>query len=258
MKPHTRVLDGAPNPSTMEPLPTFVYLEHDGKVLLVNQKGAGPQQPEPGRTSGKTRLRLPTSKEAQLLNVPYRSKRIITIVLDGHEHHINIGYPTIEWPSDWAWKDACIADNGVDPLARECIYRSLHRLVSKVIVHNHQGQVLMARVERGHFKGEWTLPGGYMDTDEHPMEACMREALEEVGLKVDPSDEAPVITQRIFNNEGISFVSFTYDAPWNGDVQTLTPLEGEISDVEMVDIDEAIQRSVSMFDREALIAFNQR
>ena len=43
MKPHTRVLDGAPNPTTMEPLPTFVYLEHDGKVLLVNQKGAGPQ-----------------------------------------------------------------------------------------------------------------------------------------------------------------------------------------------------------------------
>lgn len=241
----------------MEPLPTFVYLEHDGKVLLVNQKGDGPQQPEPGRTSGKIRLRLPTSKEAQLLNVSFRSKRILKIQWNGQEHFINVGYPTIDWPSDWAWKDACIADNGVDPLARECIYRSLHRLVSKVIVHNDEGQVLMAKVERGHFKGEWTLPGGYMDTDEHPREACIREALEEVGLEVHPSEDAPVITQRIFNNEGISFVSFTYTARWNGDVGELTPLEGEISDVEMISLDEAIDRSVSMFDREALMAFSQ-
>lgn len=242
----------------MEPLPTFVYLEHDGKVLLVNQKGDGPQQPEPGRTSGKTRLRLPTSKEAQLLNVPYRSKRVLKIEWDGQEHYINVGYPTIDWPSEWAWKDACIADNGVDPLVRECIYRSLHRLVSKVIVHNDEGQVLMAKVERGHFKGEWTLPGGYMDTEEHPREACVREALEEVGLEVHPSDDAPVITQRIFNNEGISFVSFTYTATWNGEVGELTPLEGEIAEVEMVNLDEAINRSVSMFDREALLAFSQR
>ena len=146
----------------------------------------------------------------------------------------------------------------MDPLARECIYRSLHRLVSKVIVHNDEGQVLMAKVERGHFKGEWTLPGGYMDTEEHPREACIREALEEVGLEVHPSEDAPVVTQRIFNNEGISFVSFTYTAPWNGDVSALTPLEGEISDVEMVNLDDAIKRSVSMFDREALVAFSQR
>lgn len=97
-----------------------------------------------------------------------------------------------------------------------------------------------------------------MDTDEHPREACIREALEEVGLEVHLSEDAPVITQRIFNNEGISFVSFTYTAPWNGDVGELTPLEGEISDVEMINLDEAIDRSVSMFDREALVAFSQR
>lgn len=97
-----------------------------------------------------------------------------------------------------------------------------------------------------------------MDTEEHPREACVREALEEVGLEVHPSDDAPVITQRIFNNEGISFVSFTYTATWNGEVGELTPLEGEIAEVEMVNLDEAINRSVSMFDREALLAFSQR
>ena len=26
----------------------------------------------------------------------------------------------------------------------------------------------MGKIERGHFVGHWTLPGGYMDHDEHP------------------------------------------------------------------------------------------
>ena len=45
---------------------------------------------------------------------------------------------------------------------------------------------------------------------------CVREALEEMGIVVETSDDAPVIFTKIFSNEGISFVSFTYIANWLG------------------------------------------
>jgi len=242
----------------MHPPATFVYLEHDGKVLLVDQKGNGPKTPVPGRKSGRVRLRLPTTKEVQFMGFGYRSKGTIKIEWDDATHLIERGYPKIDWPEGWAWKDNCIADNGVDPVVRECIYRSMHRLVSKVIVHNGKGEVLMAKAERGHFTGHWTLPGGYMDHNEHPSVGCVREALEELGVNVELSSEAPVITQRVFNDDGISFVSFTYDASWNGDVESLELLEGEISEARWFSAPEALKESVSQFDQEALRAFVNR
>ncbi len=73
----------------------------------------------------------------------------------------------------------------------------------------------MGKVERGHFVGHWTLPGGYMDHDEHPETGCVRETFEEMGIEISLLDEKPVITQNIFTSEGISFLSFTYRANWS-------------------------------------------
>ena len=39
---------------------TVVYLEHDGKVLLVDSSGHGPQQPVKGRVEADCMLRFPT------------------------------------------------------------------------------------------------------------------------------------------------------------------------------------------------------
>ena len=61
----------------------------------------------------------------------------------------------------------------------------MHRVVSKVILQNQQNQVIMAKVKRGFFTGHWTLPGGFVDYAEHPLEgACdgvfgrLRQAIE--------------------------------------------------------------------------------
>ena len=40
-----------------------VYLEHDGKVLLVDQQGNGPQKPIKGRVANSEILRFPTNEE---------------------------------------------------------------------------------------------------------------------------------------------------------------------------------------------------
>ncbi len=43
-------------------------------------------------------------------------------------------------------------------------------------------------VERGiePFKGWWDIPGGFLESGEHPAEAARREVLEETGLEIEP------------------------------------------------------------------------
>jgi len=229
-----------------------IYLEHDGKVLLVDESGNGPRQPVKGRATGDTELRFPTRKEVEALGIEFTEKNHLCLRYNEDEFHVKKAYPLMDWPKDWAWKDACVSDNAVHPVARDAIYRSIHRLVSKVMVCNQTGDVLMAKVERGHFRGFWTLPGGYMDHDEHPAVGCVRETLEELGLNIVLDDMEPVVTQNIFNDEGISFVSFTYRSTWNGKLNELTLQTEEISEAAWFSPTEAFNQAVSYFDREAL------
>ena len=224
-----------------------LYLEHDGKVLLVDKDGKGPQLPVMNST-GSTKYRFPTQSEVESMGIEWELKNRFNIL--GHE--VIKAHPEIEWPEEWAWKDECISDDSVHPIARESIYRSIHRLVSKVMILNSEGKVLMGKIERGHFVGHWTLPGGYMDHDEHPAVGCVREALEEMGISILLNDNAPIVTQRIFSREGISFVSFTYQAEWNGEDSEIMLKENEISDYAWLSPSEAISRGISGFDLEAL------
>lgn len=234
-------------PINMQHPTSVLYLEHDGKVLLVDSEGNGPQKPVLNR-SGSTKYRFPTREEVEMMGLEWNEKNRFDIL--GFE--VIKAHPIIEWPKEWAWKDDCISDDCVHPIARESIYRSIHRLVSKVMVLNPKGEVLMGKIERGHFVGHWTLPGGYMDHDEHPAVGCVRETLEEMGIDIELSEDAPIITQRIFTNEGISFVSFTYRANWNGDNSEIKLKENEISEFAWLTPEEAMSRAVSGFDAAAL------
>jgi len=231
-----------------------VYLEHDGKVLLVDQQGNGPQKPIKGRVANQEILRFPTIEEVASQGIEYESKSTIRIVFGNQVIKVIKAYPKISWPKEWAWKDNVISDNSVHPVARESIYRSIHRLVSKVIIRNDSGKILLAKVKRGHFTGFWTLPGGYMDHDEHPSIGCVRETMEELGIDIKLNDIKPVITQKIFNDEGISFVSFTYQATWNGDINQLVLQTEEIEEASWFSSEDALENAVSFFDSQALQA----
>ena len=111
----------------------------------------------------------------------------------------------------------------------------------------------MGKIERGHFVGHWTLPGGYMDHDEHPAIGCVRETLEEMGIEIELTNDAPIITQRIFTDEGISFVSFTYKSQWSGDDSEIKSKENEISEFAWLSKSDAISKAVSGFDIAALM-----
>ena len=230
----------------------LVYLEHDGKLLLVDLQGKGPQLPTPGRATGEVLFRFPSVSEVEALGIQYERKDLIRLRFNDETHQIIKGYPCIDRPKDWAWKDACIADNAVHPVVREAVYRSIHRVVAKVMVQNESGDVLMGKVERGHFKGFWTLPGGYLDHNEHPAIGCVRETMEELGLKIVLDNHEPVITQRVFNDEGISFISLTYRSTWNGSLDELTLQTEEIAEAKWFSPDDAVEQAVSHFDQEAL------
>ena len=231
---------------------TVVYLEHDGKILLVNSEGLGPVKPVKGRIDNSLTSRLPTVLEVTEMGIEFEEKLTIRIVFGNQVVKVIKGYPKITWPKEWAWKDDIISDNSVHPVARESVYRSIHRLVSKVIIRNQKGEILMAKVKRGHFVGFWTLPGGYMDHDEHPSIGCVRETLEELGIDITLDESVPLITQKIFNDEGISFVSFTYNSSWDGEIEQLNLQLEEIEDAKWFSPKLAMTNAVSYFDIQAL------
>lgn len=230
---------------------TPLYLEHDGKVLLVDLDGNGPQDTVMGRV-GEILLRLPTVGEVQSMGIQWTERRTNRIQFENETHEVIYALPEIEWPEKWSWKDKLISDGCVHPLARECVYRSMHRVVAKVILVNSNHEIAMAKVKRGFFTGHWTLPGGFVDYAEHPVEGAVREVKEELGLKVniDPNDIVQ-IAERIFTSEGIQFLSFTYKCKVDGEV-TFNPKADEIEEARWFSMDQALANAASLFDVEAL------
>jgi ADP-ribose pyrophosphatase YjhB (NUDIX family) len=246
----------------------YIHLEHDGKLLLVNNDGEGPAIPQLGRTNWKGDdflIRLPTPDEATKMGIKWEVKRKNNVVLGETEKKVIIAIPKIKWPENWAWKDSVISDSAVDPVARESVYRTIHRVVSKVIIQNKKKMILMAKVNRGFFTGCWTLPGGFVDYGEHPRTGAVREALEELGInilipdkfgesgEVIEGNDGLIIQENIFTSEGINWLSFTYRCELDIPIQEIIPKDDEIEEAKWFTIDDAGRNAVSMFDRDAIL-----
>ena len=248
----------------------YLYLEHDGKLLLVDNEGNGPKKTVMGRIhGGKSLIRLPTLEEVKNMRIEWEKKRENLIYFENNEYRVIIGIPKIDWPENWAWKDSVISDNAVDPVVRESVYRTIHRVVSKVVIENEQGMILMAKASRGFFTGCWTLPGGFVDYGEHPRNAAIREAKEELGIEIDISDnlgesgekrngeDGVFIQENIFTYEGINWLSFTYIIKADIRIESITPKKGEIEEAKWFTKENALRNSVSLFDREAILSLEK-
>ena len=91
-----------------------------------------------------------------------------------------------------------------------------------------------------------------MNHSEEPAEGCVRETQEELGILVELENRQPIITQRSFFRDGVSFVSFTYCGRWNGSIEELKLKQGEIEAAAWFTLDKAIANAASEFDRIAL------
>lgn len=56
--------------------------------------------------------------------------------------------------------------------------------VAAAVLVEREGKVLLVRRVNVPAQGKWTLPAGFVDADEDPRHAAVRECLEETGLKV--------------------------------------------------------------------------
>ncbi len=75
--------------------------------------------------------------------------------------------------------------NQVRPVCRECGFvQFLDPKVAVIAFVTHRDKVLLVRRAVDPSKGQWALPGGYMDAGEMPEDALRRELDEEVGLGI--------------------------------------------------------------------------
>lgn len=54
-----------------------------------------------------------------------------------------------------------------------------------VIIENAKGEALLLKA---HYKPYWSFPGGWIENDQTPLEAALRELEEEAGIKLEDSD----------------------------------------------------------------------
>ena len=75
-----------------------------------------------------------------------------------------------------------------------------------------QARVLLVKRRYGEAKGQWALPGGFMDAGEMPRDALTREVREEVGLAVCPEGLLDILPMEGPGMDAIGIV-LAYVAP---------------------------------------------
>lgn len=82
---------------------------------------------------------------------------------------------------------------------------------------DERGRLLLARRAHPPYEGRWDTPGGFLEEDEHPLEALRRELREETGLDVEPG--------RFF---GVWMDQYSEDGtgPWTLNLYWLARVEG--------------------------------
>ncbi|MFQ6100715.1 MAG: NUDIX domain-containing protein [Anaerolineae bacterium] len=82
----------------------------------------------------------------------------------------------------------------VCPACELIVFRD-HKVAAGVLVE-HEGRVLLVRRRMQPRQGAWTFPAGFVEFDEDPAEAAVRECREETGLEVQVSGLLDVIAGR--------------------------------------------------------------
>jgi ADP-ribose pyrophosphatase YjhB (NUDIX family) len=97
------------------------------------------------------------------------------------------------------------------PACDRIVFRE-HKVAAGVIVER-DGEVLLVRRRLNPRRGLWSFPAGFVDFDETPAEAAVRECREETGLEVEIVDLLDVIAGA---GHGEADIVIVYRARWVG------------------------------------------
>lgn len=146
------------------------HIETDGEVYLIDDGGT---------------LRFPrTPKE-----VPFEFvERFSYQALVGET--VTVCTPRLDMhPTDWVYKDALPERTDVDVVVQKAINVSLPRCVVGIALLRDGAngkEALMVKAARGMTTGMWNIPGGFVEFNEHPEDAVVREGREELGITCRP------------------------------------------------------------------------
>jgi 8-oxo-dGTP diphosphatase len=91
------------------------------------------------------------------------------------------------------------------PECDRIFFRNPKVVVTALIEEEGRVLLVLRDIEPG--RGLWGLPGGYVDWDEHPHDAVVRECLEETGAVVEPLTLLPV-QHVITGDDGIVILAY--------------------------------------------------
>lgn len=93
------------------------------------------------------------------------------------------------------------------PACERVVWRN-SKPVASVVVHDGR-EVLLGKRDVDPHSGQWGVPGGNLEHDEHPAAGAARELREETGVRVDP-DDLTLFTVDHTTKEGRSVVGVRY------------------------------------------------
>ena len=109
-------------------------------------------------------------------------------------------------------------------------------LSANAVLRDPQGRVALVR---NTYRAGWSLPGGVVDDNEAPTEACVREVAEELGFTVERLGPLLAIqwAQRL-DGSPLQFLSLTFDAGVCPDPAALRAQPDEIAEIGFFDFDD--------------------
>ena len=93
----------------------------------------------------------------------------------------------------------------VCPGCERIFFRNPKVVVTALIEENGKVLLVLRDIEPG--RGLWGLPGGFVDWDEHPEQAIVRECMEEVGVTIQPN-ELLTVQHVVMDDEGIVILPY--------------------------------------------------
>lgn len=129
-----------------------------------------------------------------------------------------------------------ISVTSYSPLESARWFASLPKLAlsANAVLRDEHGRVALVR---NTYREGWSLPGGVVDDNEPPAEACARELAEELGYLVERVGPLLAVhwTQR-FNGSPLQFLSLTFDAGVCREPELLRAQPEEIAEIGFFDL----------------------
>jgi 8-oxo-dGTP diphosphatase len=95
--------------------------------------------------------------------------------------------------------------------------------------------------------GSWSIPAGFLEIDESPEEAALRELQEETGVSVSESDLELFETNLVAHDDGSNVLVIIYRTTWRN-ARGKVSAGSDAADAQFWDIDELRERGESIED----------